>query len=92
MVTGQLYASDAVSTGTNCRGGWVGPRAGLVTMGNRVLRIFGLKLEVVTGGTRKLHNEELHNVYFSSDIRAIKSKMRWIVYGRYKKCIQNFDR
>jgi hypothetical protein len=33
----------------------------------------------VTGGWRKLHNEELHNLYFSpSIIRMIKSRrMRW---------------
>jgi hypothetical protein len=30
---------------------------------NRVLRrIFGLKRDGVTGGWRKLHNEELHNL------------------------------
>jgi hypothetical protein len=47
---------------------------------NRVLRrIFGPKRDVVTGGWRKLHNEELHNLYASpSIIRIIKSrKMRW---------------
>jgi hypothetical protein len=33
----------------------------------------------VTGGCRKLHNEELHNLYYSpSIIRMIKSRrMRW---------------
>jgi hypothetical protein len=31
---------------------------------NRVLRrIFGSKREEVTGGWRKLHNEELHSLY-----------------------------
>jgi hypothetical protein len=47
---------------------------------NRVLRrIFGPKRDEVTGGWRKLHNEELHNLYASpSIIRMIKSrKMRW---------------
>jgi hypothetical protein len=47
---------------------------------NRVLRrIFGLKRNEVMGGWRKLHTEELHNVYASpSIIRMIKSrKMRW---------------
>jgi hypothetical protein len=41
---------------------------------NRVLRIiFGPKREEVTGGWRKLHNEELHNLYCSSSIiRMIK--------------------
>jgi hypothetical protein len=43
---------------------------------NRVLRrIFGLKRDEVKGGWRKLHNEELHNLYSSpSIIRMIKSK------------------
>jgi hypothetical protein len=32
----------------------------------------------VTGGWRKLHNEELHNLYSSpSIIRIIKLRMRW---------------
>jgi hypothetical protein len=47
---------------------------------NRVVkRIFGLKRDGVTGGWRKLHNEELHNLYSSpSIIRIIKSRrMRW---------------
>jgi hypothetical protein len=45
---------------------------------NRVLRrIFGPKRDEVTGGWTKLHNEELHNSYFSpSIIRPIKSRMR----------------
>jgi hypothetical protein len=42
-------------------------------------RIFGPKRDGVTGGWRKLHNEELHNLYSSpSKIRTIKSRrMRW---------------
>jgi hypothetical protein len=50
---------------------------------NRVLRrIFGLKRDEVTGGWRKLHTEELHNLYSSpSIIRMIKSRgMRWAGY------------
>jgi hypothetical protein len=41
---------------------------------NRVLRrIFGPKRDEVTGGWRKLHNEELHNLYSSPRIiRMIK--------------------
>jgi hypothetical protein len=36
---------------------------------NRVLRrIFGPKRDEVTGGWRKLLNEELHNLYSSPDI------------------------
>jgi hypothetical protein len=48
---------------------------------NRVLRrIFGSKRDEVTGGWRKLHNEELHNSYSSpSIVRIIKSRrMRWV--------------
>jgi hypothetical protein len=47
---------------------------------NRVLRrIFGPKRDEVTGEWRKLHNEELRNLYSSlSIIRIIKSRrMRW---------------
>jgi hypothetical protein len=47
---------------------------------NRVLkRIFGPKRDGVTGEWRKLHNEELHNLYSSpSIIRIIKSwRKRW---------------
>jgi hypothetical protein len=46
----------------------------------RVLRrIFGPKRDEVTGDWRKLHNEDLHNLYSSpSIIRMIKSRsMRW---------------
>jgi hypothetical protein len=40
-----------------------------------VPRIFGLKRDEVTGGWRKLHNEELHNLYSSLNmIRMIKSR------------------
>jgi hypothetical protein len=47
----------------------------------RVLRIFGSKREEVTGGWRKLHNEELRNLYSSPCIiRMIKSRrMRHIL-------------
>jgi hypothetical protein len=47
---------------------------------NRVLRrIFGPKRDEVTGEWRKLHNEELRDLYSSpSIIRIIKSRrMRW---------------
>jgi hypothetical protein len=42
-------------------------------------RIFGPKRDEVTGGWRKLHNEEFHNMYSPpSIIRMIKSRrMRW---------------
>jgi hypothetical protein len=43
---------------------------------NKVLRrMFGPKSDDVTGGWRKLHNEELHSFYSSpSTVRMIKSK------------------
>jgi hypothetical protein len=43
---------------------------------NRVLRrIFGLKRDEETGGWRRLHNEELHNLYSSpSTIRMISQE------------------
>jgi hypothetical protein len=46
---------------------------------NRVLRrIFGPKRDEVTGWWRKLHNEELHDLYsMPSIIRIIKSRMKW---------------
>jgi hypothetical protein len=50
---------------------------------NRVLRrIFGPKRDEETGGWRKLHNEELHNLYSSLTIlRMIMLRsMRWEGY------------
>jgi hypothetical protein len=48
---------------------------------NKVLRrIFGPKRDDVTEGWRKLHNEELHDLYSSpSIIKIIKSRrIRWL--------------
>jgi hypothetical protein len=53
---------------------------GLRVFGNRVLRrIFGPKRDEVTGEWRRLHNEELNDLYSSPNIiRVIKSRrMRW---------------
>ena len=49
----------------------------------RVLtRTFGPKRDEVTGEWKKLHNEELNDLYCSSNIiRVIKSRrMRWVGY------------
>jgi hypothetical protein len=60
-------------------------------------KICGPKRDEVTGDWRKLHNEDLHNLYSLPDIRLIKFKgMRWAghrafsMHGRYKKYIQKF--
>jgi len=48
---------------------------------NRVLRrIFGYKRDEVTGERRKLHNEELNDLFSSPTIvRVLKSRrMRWV--------------
>jgi hypothetical protein len=54
---------------------------------NRVLRrIFGPERHGVTGGWRKLHNEELHNLYSSP--RTIKPRrMRWV--GHVERMSEN---
>jgi hypothetical protein len=62
---------------------------------NRVLRrIFGPKSDEVTGEWRKLHNEELHNLYSSPDIiRQVKAKEVGGVcstHGSGEKCVQGF--
>jgi hypothetical protein len=47
---------------------------------NKVLRrIFGPKRDELTGGWRKLHNEELHNLHSSPSIMSIRKsrRMRW---------------
>jgi hypothetical protein len=41
-------------------------------------RIFGPKRDEVSGGCRKQHSEELHNLYFSPNILVIRMiKSRW---------------
>jgi hypothetical protein len=59
-------------------------------------RIFGPKRDEVTGELRKLHNEELNELYASPTVvRVIKSrKMRWAghvaLWRRDERCIQGF--
>jgi hypothetical protein len=64
---------------------------------NRVLRrIFGSKRDEVTGGWRKLHNEELHGLYSSpSIVRVIKARRMEMggacgAHGEGEGCIQHF--
>jgi hypothetical protein len=42
-------------------------------------RIFGPKRSEVTGGSRKQHNDELHNFYSSSSVSLMIKirRMRW---------------
>jgi hypothetical protein len=57
-------------------------------------RIFGPKRDEVTGNWRKLHNEELHDLYSLPNImRVIKSRrMRWAGHvarmGRREACTE----
>jgi hypothetical protein len=64
---------------------------------NRVLRgIVGARRDEVTGEWRKLHTEELNDLYCSTNIvRVIKSRrMRWAghisAYGGQERRIQGF--
>jgi hypothetical protein len=60
-------------------------------------RIFGPKKDEATGGWRKRHNEELHDLYSSPIIvRVIKSRrIRWAGHvarmGGGKSCVQGFS-
>jgi hypothetical protein len=60
-------------------------------------RVFGPKREEVAGGWRRLHNEEVHNLYASPNIiRVIISRrVRWVVrvaHIRDGNRVQNFGR
>jgi len=68
---------------------------GLRVFENRLLRkIFGLKRDDITGEWRKLHKEELSDLYSSPNIVwVIKSRrMRWVehVACRGERCIWGF--
>jgi hypothetical protein len=62
---------------------------------NSVLRrIFGPKRDEVTGEWRKLHNEELHNLYSSPDIisqvKANEVGGAYGTHGRGEKSVHGF--
>jgi hypothetical protein len=57
---------------------------------NEVLKIFGPKSEEVTGGWRKLHNEELHNLYSSPNIFLLQGRRLYLFDfsgSRFQICI-----
>jgi hypothetical protein len=56
---------------------------------NRLLRrIFGPKRDEATGGWRKLHNEDLHNLYTSpSQINENEMGKACSTNGREKECM-----
>ena len=65
---------------------------------NKVLwKIFGAKIDEITGEWRKLHNAELQALYSSPDIiRNLKSRrLRWAEYvarmEQIQNCIQSFS-
>jgi len=66
---------------------------------NRVLRrIFGPRRDEASGEWKRLHNEELKDLYSSPNtIRVLKSRrMKWAGhvarYGGQKRCMQDFSR
>jgi hypothetical protein len=59
---------------------------------SRVLRkILGPKRDVVTGEGRRLHNEELNDLY-SSQIEKNEMGTAYSTYGGKARCIQDFGR
>jgi hypothetical protein len=79
----------------NYFGGILWPEHRLRVFENRVLRrIFGSKRDQMTGEWRKLHNEELHNLFSSPDIikqvKANEVSGACGMYGRGEKSVQGF--
>jgi hypothetical protein len=58
--------------------------------GNRILRrIFGPKRDEMTGEWRKLHNEDMYNLYSSSQVKANEMGGACGTHGRGEKRAQN---
>jgi hypothetical protein len=61
---------------------------------NRVLRIFGPRRDKVTREWRKLHNDELSDMYSPSIVQVIKlRRMRWAAHEAHmgeRRVIQGF--
>ena len=57
---------------------------GLKMFENMIVRkVFGPKRDEITGEWRRLHNEELHDLYSSTNvIRVIKSRRMRLIWGR----------
>jgi hypothetical protein len=57
-------------------------------------KVFGLKREELAGGSRRLHNKELNDLFSSPNIiQVIKSRtMRWAVHVARmgERCLQGF--
>jgi hypothetical protein len=60
----------------------MGEKLGVTLTGNTVLRTSVPKTEKLVGGWRRLHNEELHNLYTSPDIIWV-NKPRRIIWVRH---------
>ena len=68
---------------------------GLRVFENNVLRkMFGAKKDEITGGWRKLHNAELHALYYSPNIiRSLKSRrLRWAGHVAHMEQSRNAHR
>jgi hypothetical protein len=51
-------------------------------------RISGPKKDEIIGGWREMHNEELHNFYFSPNLMRLIKSRRMISARREEECIQ----
>jgi hypothetical protein len=59
---------------------------------NRVQRrIFGPKREEVAGGWRRLHNEELHNLYASPNIIRVIESRRMTRAGHVARMVEKIN-